>query len=101
MQKSDFNSFASKYCETQVCTHETLLSRLKLQIKEFKPTGWLLAQCEDMCSSRLGHQVILPYGPNNNYKELPANGLINPYGSATFVVKAYLLSEDCRENADV
>lgn len=49
-----------------------------------------------MCSSRLGNQIILVYGPNNTYKTAPENQLIYPHeGSAcAYELVATLAIED-------
>jgi hypothetical protein len=32
--------------------------------------GWILWECHDMSSSRMGMVVIMPYGPSNTFKSL-------------------------------
>jgi hypothetical protein len=92
MENLSFEAFATLYCETQQSTPESLVTVLESQVNKFQPTGWFLSRCEDMCSSKLGNQVILPYGPANTFKEIPASRLVRPHaGSAcTYSVVANL-----------
>lgn len=95
MENLNFKDFAARYCETQESTPEKLAEIFKKQIGNFEPTGWFLSECHDMCSSKFGNQVILPYGPNNSYKEIPANGLVKPHAGSgcTYTVVATLSRE--------
>ena len=95
MENLSFKDFAARYCETQESTPEKLAEIFKKQTSKFEPTGWFLSVCQDMGSSRLGNQVILPYGPNNSYKEIPANGLVRPHegSGCTYTVVAVLSRE--------
>lgn len=74
--------FAKLYCETQDCTPAKLHSVLLAQIERYHPTGFMLLECHQMDSSRLGSRVILPYGPNNTFKDVPSNP-ISPRGLAS------------------
>lgn len=96
MEKLKFKEFADKYCETQESSPAALEVIFKKQIEQFQPEGWFLGQCNDLWSSRKGNQVILPYGPNNTYKELPANNLFRPHEghACTYSVVAVLSRED-------
>ena len=92
MKNLSFEEFAAKYCETQQSTPESLAAVLESQVNKFQPTGWFLSQCEDMCSCNFGNQVILPYGPSNTFKEIPANRLVRPHtgSGCTYSVVANL-----------
>lgn len=74
--------FAAKYCETQEQTPEGLLEILRAQKERYSPDGFMLLECQDMCSSKLGNKVILPYGPNNTFKS-PPDHPVSPRGLAS------------------
>jgi hypothetical protein len=95
MEKINFKEFADSYCETQESTTEKLAEILLEQTRKFNPAGWFLSECHDMCSSRLGNKVILPYGPSNTFKEVPDNGLVRPYADrgSTYSIVAVLSRE--------
>jgi len=82
MEKLTFDAFAARYCERQESTPEQLKATLKAQKEKFKPTGWMLLECQMMDSSRMGSLTIFPYGPNNTYKE-PPDRPISPRGLAS------------------
>lgn len=43
-----------------------------------------MLECEDMSASRFGDRVILPFGPNNTYKDVPPrDAVISPRGLAS------------------
>jgi hypothetical protein len=78
-----FPEFAAKYCERQENTPENL--KLILQGQLFNnqpPDGWMLLECEQLDSSRVGSLTILAYGPNNTYKSPPSHP-ISPRGLAS------------------
>jgi hypothetical protein len=80
--ETTFDRFAQRYCETQMQSPEGLREVLKAQVSRFNPTGFMLLECQMMDSSLLGQCVILPYGPNNTYKEVPTHPL-SPRGLAS------------------
>ena len=82
VKKVKFDELAKMYCETQEQTPKGLRAVLDRQRVEFKPDGWMLLECQQMDSSRLGSRVILPYGPNNTFKE-PPDFPISPRGLAS------------------
>ena len=82
MKQMTFNEMATLYCERQVNTVEGLRSTLLKQKMLFSPDGWMLLECQQMDSSRFASVVILPYGPNNTYKE-PPDHPISPRGLAS------------------
>jgi hypothetical protein len=90
-----FDEFAAKYCEKQHQTPDGLKVRLREQKKSFQPLGWMLLECQVLDGSRMGELTILPYGPNNTYKEVPTHP-VSPRGSASdmSVVVATLSAED-------
>ncbi len=77
-----FDDFAKLYCETQEQTPEGLRAVLQQQSERYQPLGYMLLRCEMMDSSRLGTRVILPFGPNNTFKE-PPDHPISPRGLAS------------------
>ncbi len=70
------------YCESQQATPIEVCEILDRQVELYKPTGFMLLRCIDLSSSRLGTRVILPYGPNNTFKE-PPDRPISPRGLAS------------------
>lgn len=90
-----YKEFAGRYCERMENTPRDLYATLEGQQRQWQPIGWMLLECQDLASSRLGHYVILPYGPNNTYKEPPTRP-ISPRGLASdmSVVVAILKTED-------
>lgn len=90
-----YKEFAARYCERQVDTPEDLYAALEAQQRIYQTEGWMLLECVDLSSSRLGHYVILPYGPKNTYKEPPTKP-ISPRGLASdmSVVVATLKAEE-------
>lgn len=95
METLSFLEFARRYCERQVNTPQDLYATLEAQQRAYAPNGWVLLECIDLSSSRLGSYTILPYGPNNTYKEPPSRP-ISPRGLASdqSVVVAVLLAKD-------
>ena len=77
-----YDEFAKLYCETQKQTPEGLAEILTQQHARFRPIGFMLLRCEMLDSSRLGSRTILPFGPNNTYKE-PPDHPISPRGLAS------------------
>jgi hypothetical protein len=95
MNAISYKEFAARYCTRQENTPEALYSTLESQQRIYQPDGWMLLECVDLSSSRLGSYVILPYGPRNTYKEPPTKP-ISPRGLASdmSIVVAILKSED-------
>lgn len=97
VMNANFEQFSKMYCERQQQTPEGLKAILSKQKEVFKPDGWMLLECVVLDSSKLGQYTILPYGPNNTYKQCPAQGVpISPRGLASdmSLVVSTLLSED-------
>lgn len=91
-----FDEFAKRYCARQEKTREELLDTLRAQRQKFNPTGWMLLECQVLDSSRLGAYTILPYGPNNTFKE-PLTRPYSPHGltsDISVVVALFLNTED-------
>jgi len=82
MKQMTFKEMATLYCERQVNTVEGVRKILLDQKRKFAPDGWALLECQQMDSSRFASMVILPYGPNNTYKE-PPDHPISPRGLAS------------------
>ena len=81
-QLASFDELAKEYCDRQVCTPASLRSILQSQIDRFNPDGWFLAECKMLDSSLLGSYVILPYGPNNTFRNVPDHSF-SPRGLAS------------------
>lgn len=79
-----FEEFAAKYCELQDCEPTDLLMTLRQQKRVHYPNleGWMLLQCQDLCSSFMGQLAILPFGPSNTYQTVPGHP-ISPRGLAS------------------
>jgi hypothetical protein len=77
-----FDEFAKRYCDRQEQTPDGLREILTTQKSRFHPEGWMLLECADMSSSRLGNLVILPYGGSATFKEIPKRP-ISPRGLAS------------------
>lgn len=71
-----------RYCETQYATPEETSVRMEEIAKGREVEGWMLLQCEMLDSSRLGGQVILPYGPGCTFKTVPSHP-VSPRGLAS------------------
>lgn len=82
MKKVSFEELAKAYCERQVCEPNELKQRLLQQVEDFHPVGWMLLECQMLDSSSLGSLVILPFGPNNTFKEPPSHP-VSPRGLAS------------------
>jgi len=90
-----FGAFARKYCERQDNTFQGLFDVLQDKIKNFNPIGFVMVECKDMSSSRLGELVILPYGGSATLQSIPT-GLISPRGLSSDmsrVVETILVEE--------
>jgi hypothetical protein len=86
-----FEEFAHLYCETQVCEPDELRQRLQSQHAEYKCEGWFLSECQMFDSTSFRNRVIVPFGPNNSFKQIP-NHPFSPRGLAsdTSVVIAWM-----------
>lgn len=102
-RRESFSAIAVKYCNRQDSTPAALLAVLKGQRDRFNPAGWFLAECQDMSSSAMGSLVILPYGPQNTFKEVPDPGRVfSPRGLASDMstAVAFLAVEDLPNELD-
>ena len=70
------------YCESQNSTPEKLESILNVQTQQYRPKGFMLLRCDMMDSSYFASRTILPFGPNNTFKEIPDHP-ISPRGLAS------------------
>lgn len=95
MDTLQYGEFAARYCKRMENTPRDLYATLEAQQRMYQPDGWMLLECVDLASSRLGHYVILPFGPKNTYKEPPTRP-ISPRGLASDMssVVAILKTED-------
>lgn len=82
VEQVDFNEFARRYCERQTSTPPELKAVLLRQRELYAPEGWMLLECQQFDSSRFASYTILPYGPNNTFKEVPDHP-ISPRGLAS------------------
>lgn len=95
-EELNFEEFIRRYCGRQEQTPEGLSAILAKQKRVYDPDGWMLLECQVMDSSRLGEYVILPFGPNNTFKEVPDH-FISPRGLASDIsaVVAVLRNKRC------
>lgn len=94
MTKMTFAEFAAKYCERQEQTPEGLREVLREQRVRLSPSGWFIAECQMLDSSWMGQLVILPYGPNNTFKEVPPpHQAFSPRGLASDMSTAVAFME--------
>ena len=92
-EKLSQKEFIARYCERQELTHLGLLQILEAQREKYHPIGFMLLECVDMSSSRLGDLTILPYGPNNTFKEPPTRP-ISPRGLASDMSVVVAITEE-------
>ena len=95
MDSLTYKEFAARYCKRMENNPDDLWVTLESQQRTYQPEGWMLLECVDLASSRLGHYVILPYGPKNTYKAPPERP-ISPRGLCSDMseVVAILKSEN-------
>lgn len=77
-----FDEFAKRYCERQQLEPDELLIRLQDVARRYRPDGFMLLECQQLDSSRVGSYTILPYGGDSTYSTLPT-GPISPRGLAS------------------
>lgn len=63
---------AETYCKVNAHrTPEEMAKILSAQVARFPDLeGWVLWECHDMSSSRMGMVVVMPYGPSNTFKSI-------------------------------
>jgi hypothetical protein len=71
-----------RYTERQALEPSELETTLAELEARYQPVGFMLLECADMSSSRLGELTILPYGPRNTYQTVPTHP-ISPRGLAS------------------
>lgn len=98
MKQLTWNELSAQYCERQEQTPDGLYDVLFVQAVRFDCVGWMLLECQMMDSSRLGSLTILPYGPNNTYKEA-TTAPISPRGLASdmSICIGYMLAADLKK----
>ena len=71
------------------------LGVLHRQKDQYSPTGWFLAECQQLDSSHCGEMMCLAYGSNNTIKTPPEKPF-SPRGLASdmSVVTHFMLVED-------
>lgn len=92
MENSKWSEFSSTYLETQAGTPESLAQQLRDVIERYNPTGFFIARCIVMDSSRLGQRVILPYGGSCTHKDLPEKPF-SPRGLASDISEVEMTME--------
>lgn len=100
-EELSFAAFARRCCERQDQTPTRLLEIFRGQEAAYAPVGWFMAECQLLDSSRAGDLTVLPYGPNNTFKE-PPSAPFSPRGLAsdTSVAVAHCLAASLPESAD-
>lgn len=101
MKKMNWKEFSEKYLgpgkntSARVSQEIDLIFSLQKQKEETQPTGWMLFECQDMSSSHMGETWILPYGPQNGYKEIPQHPVsLRGLASDMAIVIGILAPED-------
>jgi hypothetical protein len=89
-EKVTLNKLLVIYCHYQENEPEELRQALETQVEKFGSKGFMLLKCAMLDSSRLGDRVILGYGGNHTYPEIPDKP-ISPRGvtSDMSVVELY------------
>lgn len=79
-----FDDFAKRYFGKYLSAAaiEDLRGTLNEKIATYQCDGFVLLECQVLDSSRLGELTILPYGPNNTFKEPPTHP-VSPRGLAS------------------
>lgn len=80
--ETNWKEFSERYCKTQEQTPEGLAEVMREQIERYNPDGFMPAEARLMDSSYFRSVVILPFGPNNTFKEVP-EGPFSPRGLAS------------------
>ncbi len=95
MKEMTFDEMAKLYCERQDNEPGPLKELLRRKKEGYGPNGFMLLEAQLMDSSYFGQLVILPYGPNNTFKEIPQHP-ISPKGLAsdTSTVIGFLKAEN-------
>lgn len=81
-EKIGYCELLRRYLVTQEGTDESLKAQLDKVEDLFDPDGLMLVQAQIMGSSWYGQHVILPYGPQCTYKQVPDHP-ITPRGLAS------------------
>lgn len=93
--KVTWETFATRYCKTQMQTPEGLAEALRIQINQYNPEGFFMVEAQLFGSFYFGQVVILPYGPNNPFKTIPDHPF-SPRGleSDTSVVIQHITADE-------
>ena len=96
-----FEKFAELYCgvleKTAAGLKATLRKMLDREAK-YRPTGFVMMECQQMDSSYFGSRVIVPYGGESTWKDIP-EGVVSPRGIASdmsIVIAILLTNELCQ-----
>jgi hypothetical protein len=90
-----WQEFSKAYCDRQEQTPMGLHAVLLEKRTQYAPLGFMLLECQMLDSSFCGQYTILPFGPHNTYKDVPACP-VSPRGLASDMscVVGVLLARD-------
>ena len=81
----DREAFIAKYSPSDPAAAADVREQLQRQEDKYSPTGWVMLECQMLSTARgshMGEQTIVPFGPNNTWKEIP-KGPVSPRGLAS------------------
>lgn len=81
----DRDAFIAKYTPNDQSAAAVVRAHLQRQEEKYAPDGWVMLECQMLSTargSRMGEQTIIPFGPNNTWKEIP-KGPVSPRGLAS------------------
>lgn len=98
VEKLTKQALVERYVERQIATVEEILTRLEGISQEREVTGWMLLECQQLDSSRMGNYTIVPYGPGCTLKE-PPTVPISPRGLASDMSVVVAIAESNESKA--
>lgn len=81
-KKMTWDEFSGEYCKRQEQTPNRLAMILESQIQGYESKGFMLLECQQLDSSRIGQYTILGFGGNHSYASIPDHP-ISPRGLAS------------------
>lgn len=97
----DRDALIAKYVPNDPAAAADVRGQLQRQEEKYTPDGWVMLECQMLGGSHMGEQTIVPFGPNNTWKEVP-EGPVSPRGLASdmSVVVAVCLRESKVDSVD-
>lgn len=81
----DREAFIERYAPNDPAAAADVREQLQRQEEKYSPTGWVMLECQMLSTARgshMGERTIVPFGPNNTWKEIP-KGPVSPRGLAS------------------